>query len=81
MAGQCRDGVPLPDYGPCPECGAEPHQVCRTKAWGQAMRMQAGAEKEARARRLCKSTMDTRTGGFGATAPIRQSIENGELRW
>lgn len=44
MSGVCKDGVPLPDFGPCPECGAHPDQQCRTRAFAEYRRL---AEKRA----------------------------------
>lgn len=51
MSGQCRDGVGLPAYGPCPVCGATADQQCRGRNYAEMMaRAQALADARARER-------------------------------
>lgn len=51
MAGKCRDGVDLPDHGPCPECGANDWENCRGKHFNEMMRITAEKEAERAAKR------------------------------
>ena len=51
MAEQCRDGVGLPDRGPCPVCGATADMQCRGRNYAEMMaRAQALADARARER-------------------------------
>ena len=66
--GKCRDGVDLPDYGPCPICGATADQTCRGRAYGEMMAKKAAQDEEAKrnraiadVQRQMEATRDQRT--------------------
>jgi hypothetical protein len=46
---KCRDGVDLPTYGPCPVCGAEAWQECRTQSYAAYMKIQAAMREQRQA--------------------------------
>jgi hypothetical protein len=39
MSGKCRDGVDLPDFGPCLVCGAAEWEQCRGRAYATYMKL------------------------------------------
>ncbi len=51
MAEQCKAGVGLPKYGPCPVCGATVDEQCRGRNYAEMMaRAQTLADAKARER-------------------------------
>jgi hypothetical protein len=47
MSEQCRDGVAIQPFAPCPECGATGDQTCRGRMYKEVQRLRAERETKA----------------------------------